>query len=103
MVDDLGRPIGVVSKSDLVRDMRQNRSHERKPTAADLMTRQVIWFPKEAPIASAAAVMAAERIHRALVLADDRRVIGIVSSFDLLRYLAKAAGFSLDDPFGRGS
>jgi CBS domain-containing protein len=91
VVDAQGRPVGIVTKSDLFRELQLGHGISR--TAGELMTRHVLWLPPEAAIASAAALMAAERIHHAIVLADDRRVIGIVSSLDLLGWLARKAGF----------
>jgi CBS domain-containing protein len=91
VVDAQGRPVGIVTKTDLFRELQLG--HGIRRTAGDLMTRHVLWLPPEAAIASAAALMAAERIHHAIVLADDRRVIGIVSSLDLLGWLARKAGF----------
>jgi CBS domain-containing protein len=91
VVDAQGRPVGIVTKTDLFRELQLG--HGIRRTAGDLMTRHVLWLPPEAAIASAAALMAAERIHHAVILADDRRVIGIVSSLDLLGWLARKAGF----------
>jgi CBS domain-containing protein len=94
VVDDKGRPIGIVTKTDLFREMQL--AADRPLTAGELMTRHVLWLPPEAAIASAAALMAAERIHHAIVLGADRRVFGIVSSIDLLGWLARKAGFVLE-------
>ena len=63
--------------------------------AGTVMTPYVVWLPPEAPIASAAAAMSAERMHHALVLGDDRRIVGIVSSLDFLRWMAEQAGFEV--------
>lgn len=118
VVDGRGRPIGILSKSDLLREMRLRqpgidedvRLREGdvvyapgsgfhvdslgRLTAEDVMTKVVIWLPPQAPIASAAAVMAAERLHRVVVVSDDRKIIGVVSSLDLLAWMAREAGLA---------
>ena len=121
VVDERGRPIGLVSKTDLLRELQDRPSLAQESvalsndgvvydpgsgfhldslgrvTAEDVMSKQVVWLPPEAPIASAAGIMVAEHIHRAVVLGDDRRVIGIVSSLDLLKWMAREAGFAIAD------
>lgn len=120
VVDERGRPIGIVSKIDLLRELQQ-RPHGAdqsvrlrddgilydpgpgfhvdslgRLTAEDVMTKMVVWLPPEAPIASAAGIMAADRIHHAVVLSEDRHVIGIVSSIDLLAWMAQEAGLDVE-------
>jgi CBS domain-containing protein len=86
VVDEAGRAIGVVSSADLV----------RLPAAgqvAEIMTRLVFTLPDNASVSQAAALMALEHVHRIPVVADDDRVVGIVSSSDVLAWLARADGY----------
>jgi CBS-domain-containing membrane protein len=101
IVDERNRPVGMVTRSDLLRIRMQGEIE--LITAAEVMTPYVVWLPPSAPIASAAAAMFAERMHHALVLAEDRRVVGILSSLDLLRWLAQQAGFEIVFRDGRES
>jgi CBS domain-containing protein len=55
----------------------------------DVMVREVVTVEPDAPVARAAAVMVARRIHR-LPVVDGARLLGIVSSLDLVRLLAEA-------------
>lgn len=87
VVDAAGRCIGVVSTADLT----------RAPAAAtcvrDLMARVTFVLPDNASIAQAAALMAVEHIHRVPIVTDDGRVAGIVSSIDVLGWLARQDGY----------
>lgn len=117
VVDDTGRPIGVVSKTDLVRHM-----HERgesvvmtakdddqvrsrlgtgyhavaldQTTVADIMTPVVFALAEDVPIAYAAALMAGENIHRVPIVAADGTVSGVLSALDIVRWVADLAGYA---------
>jgi CBS domain-containing protein len=113
VVDESGRPIGVLSNTDLVREAQDNRGEiptERLPrgfhmeslgrrTAGDAMTPLVFALPEMAPVGKAAALMVYERVHRTPVLGKDGRIVGILSSSDVLRWLARESGFAMQgDP-----
>lgn len=110
VVDDAGRPLGMVSKTDLVRETRlaaENLEVETvagpepgmhveriaRSTAGEIMTPVVFSVPAATPIATAAALMAYEHVHRVPVLGEQGQVVGIVSSLDVLQWLAARAGF----------
>lgn len=113
-----GRVVGVVSRSDVVRQLALEQSraeesafylqpfeHEPDPErfslevsqtvgarlararVADVMIASVICIAPSAPISEAAALMLERRVHRLLVVEDDR-LSGILSSLDLVRLLA---------------
>jgi CBS domain-containing protein len=118
VVDEEGRPVGVVSKTDLL-DQRfvagdtgeaiapgrqVSRGHFRVEvgpgvhaealpydSVADAMTRAAITLPEDAPAAEAAAIMVRQGIHRVLVVADDGKLSGIVTSSDIVRWVARRA------------
>lgn len=54
------------------------------PTARDLMAEKVFTTTPDTPVAKIAELMSAECIHRMPVVEDDR-VVGIVTSLDVLR------------------
>jgi hypothetical protein len=83
VVDSHGRAIGVVSLLDL---MRHRGAGLR---VADLMTPHVVSLPEGTPLAEAATLMASRGIHRILVLASDRRVLGVLTLRDLLRWRSR--------------
>ncbi len=92
VVDPEGTPLGIVSKSDLLRDL------DAAQKAADVMTPLALGIDEGATIGRAAALMAYEGVHRLLVLSTDGRIVGIVSSLDVMRWLARASGWVVPTP-----
>ena len=105
VVDADGRPVGVVSKTDVLRACCDAFSAGRSAAeagrefaglrVADIMTPMAFSLPQGESVARAAAVMAFERVHRIPVVASDGKVVGLVSAIDVLRWLAKDHGFVL--------
>lgn len=113
VVDESGRPIGVVSKSDLVQaglelnDLGEvDESVEELPqgfhlepssrgTVADIMMPMAFVLPENATLSHAAALMAYEGVHRVPVVATNGKVAGIISSMDVVRWLAENDGYAL--------
>jgi len=117
VVDEDGRPVGVVSTADLLgarfvaagtREALppgQVRWHglEREPgvraemapvdSVADAMTHGTVTVPETASIAKAAALMAVRGIHRLPVVAHDGCVVGIITSSDVARWVAQVGGY----------
>lgn len=115
VVDEAGRPIGVVTKTDLLRHLHV-RGADVPPlpaddeavlarlgggvyqlvlddtTVRDLMMPVVFAIAHDQPVARAAALMADERVHRLPVLDDHGGVCGILSSLDIARWVADLAG-----------
>jgi CBS domain-containing protein len=60
-----------------------------KVKARDIMITDVATIAPDAPLADAADIMVARRIHRLPVL-EDGRLVGIVSAFDFMRLYASA-------------
>jgi CBS domain-containing protein len=89
VVDNVGRCIGVLSISDL---MRATTDSER---VSGVMTRLTFVLPDNATISQAAALMALEHVHRIPIVSDDNHVLGIVSSIDILAWLARQDGYVL--------
>jgi CBS domain-containing protein len=113
VLDDAGKPVGVVSITDVTRSRASNQtsdndhiheyyqhalerqlgyeaSHgmrvESEPelTVRDIMTPMVFEVPEDAPVQRVAAEMLKGRIHRVFVTRGDR-LIGVLTAFDLLR------------------
>jgi CBS domain-containing protein len=64
-------------------------------TVQDIMMPIVITLEESAPIALAAALMAAEGVHRVPIVGTGGTVVGIVSALDVLRWLAHQDGYRL--------
>jgi CBS domain-containing protein len=89
VVDEAGRAIGVISKTDLV-EARHDRLGE---TAGDIMMPIAFTLPENASLSHAAALMAYEGVHRLPVIATDGSIVGIVSAMDVVRWLARSDGY----------
>jgi CBS domain-containing protein len=90
VVDSDGHPIGIVSSTDLVQEL--------KPAApiSQIMTEKVYTVPQYDDTSIAARVMRNHKIHH-VVVTHEQKVVGMLSAFDLLqlveshRYVAKNA------------
>jgi CBS domain-containing protein len=96
VVDAMGRPIGIVSRTDVLRWATQERTSLPAATVADVMTPVTFSLPANESVAKAAALMVFEHVHRLPVLAPSGEVIGIVSSHDVMRWLARSSGYVVD-------
>ena len=97
VVDDDGRPIGMLSVSAIVRA----GSDALSPSArvSDLMERRASTLAEGASVSEAAALLAFEGLQRAAVVSRDGRVVGVVTPLDLIRWLVGQDGLLL--PAGR--
>ena len=116
VVDDGGRPVGVVSRSDLLRHWREGDDEPPLRVAgpygghgeylgpgfhadvaaelvADVMMCLAFSLPETATLSRAAAIMAYEGVHRIPVVASDGKVVGLISSLDVVRWLAQHDGY----------
>lgn len=97
VVDAAGALVGIVTASDLLRHPADGPRDAAGVKARDVMTPVVLTLPEAAPVALAAALMAHERVHRLPVVAESGAVVGIVSSLDVLRWVARSARFVVPD------
>ena len=90
VVDAEGHPVGIVSKADLIADTNPS-SPIRK-----IMTEKVYTVSQYDEVSVAARIMRNRKIHR-VVVTHEQKVVGMLSSFDLLklvegrRFVAKNA------------
>jgi predicted transcriptional regulator len=89
VVDDWGRVIGVVSKTDLLE--HEVTSQRGVKTVADIMMPMAFTLPADATIGQAAALMAYEAVHRIVVVDHRGCVIGLVTTLDIARWLGWCA------------
>lgn len=96
VLDDSRRLQGMITRSDILRigrvqaGMRQDASLLTIPsmTVEQAMTRGVVEVAPDASVAEAANLMVRHRVHRVLVV-EDRRVLGIFSTRDMMRVIEK--------------
>jgi CBS domain-containing protein len=107
VVDPGGRPLGVVTQHDITDPDRGRRSGVGQSlyyrihsgvvearndcgrvaapgTVADVMTSFVVAVPPDKPLLEAARLLVTDNIHR-LVIVEGQRILGIVTTMDLLR------------------
>jgi CBS domain-containing protein len=90
VVDSEGRPLGIVSATDLLSD-----PNGASPVST-IMSEKVYSVPKYGDVSTAARIMRNHNIHR-VVVTHEQKVVGILSAFDLLqlvegrRFVAKNA------------
>jgi len=80
VVDQAGEPVGIVTSTDLIGDI------DDATKLGLVMTRDVVRVSQFAAPQAAAALMRKHHIHH-LVVTNEQRVTGILSSFDLLALL----------------
>jgi len=85
IVDRDGALVGIVSPAD-VAAMPGARS------AADVMSPEPLHIVEATPLTRAAAIMAFEGVHHLPVIGWGGRIVGVLSSIDVLRYVGRANG-----------
>lgn len=83
IVDESGRPSGIVTKLDLIECRGEGRASAREVMMPNAMT-----LPVDATLAHAVTLMSAESIHHLLVIDAARTLVGVVSTMDITRWLA---------------
>ena len=99
VVDERRRPIGVITKFDLVEQIEafMRSVNDGSPLPADLAARTAdeLMLPlaftldENATVAHAAAMMSCEDLHHVLVVGTNGELIGVVSSKDVVTWLVK--------------
>ncbi|HVT26481.1 MAG TPA: CBS domain-containing protein [Lacipirellulaceae bacterium] len=56
---------------------------------SDVMARDLVWVHRTTPLKDVARRLIDERVHRVLVIDEDRRLYGILSAFDFVRVVAE--------------
>lgn len=109
VVDADGQPVGVVTAKDLVDPDRPRSDVHGAPTVyqlssagcrrldggkvaspgrvGDVMTRYVVAVGPDTELRHAMQLMSSDDIHRVLVVDEQKQIIGILSSMDVIRAL----------------
>lgn len=105
VVDDAGRPLGIVSTTDLLLEEHERggetqeeiepaqlpagfHAHAAGKSVGEVMSRAVLTLPESASVAQAAETLVAHHLHGAPVQSSGGAVVGFVSSSDVLAWLA---------------
>lgn len=74
------RPLGIVTATDLI------DAPHGEMEVADIMSEEVVTVGQDASVREAARLMRSRHVHHLLVTSDEE-VVGILSSFDLLKVI----------------
>jgi CBS domain-containing protein len=98
VIDEAGRPIGVISQSDILAFLRES-THElfgpatktegtmnpgQSTRIRDVMTEGIFTIPAHALIRRVVEQMVGLKVHRLFVIDEDGVLIGVISTLDLL-------------------
>lgn len=111
VINAAGRPVGVISRSDLIIHNREAAEHLRPPRAdrpvvavepggvaydptpvCDVMTPFVLLVAPDTPVTSVARQMADFKVHRLFVVDDEGVLVGVVSALDVMRHFGHPEG-----------
>jgi len=106
VIDGLGRVVGLVSKTDLIRQCLEGTGNvlpaylfetlsatgaedreltpESSVRVEDFMTQEPVTVRPETSVHELAMLMFTKRIHRVIVTDEDARPVGIITSLDLI-------------------
>jgi len=97
VIDEAGRPVGVVSQSDLLAQDRRRSEYVfpggspllnvERARVRDIMTPLVVSIPGEAPAHKVIEEMLTRKIHQLFVVNGNGVLVGIVTALDVLRHL----------------
>lgn len=96
VIDVANRVVGVISKTDLVALARYDddapegwHDHRR---VRDAMSSPALTIGAWAPVRQAARLILDYRVHRLVVVDEEQRAVGIVSTTDFVRLVARGSG-----------
>jgi CBS domain-containing protein len=92
VIDESGRPVGVVSRTDiLVHERERLRSSpapaEDRTTVADIMTPAVFSVAPHMPVELVVEQLLTLNVHQLYVVDEHQYLIGVISAHDVLRHL----------------
>jgi CBS domain-containing protein len=111
VVDAEGFPVGIVTKTDLVREHWERGDTSEltatdevldglhvaavaRATVGEIMMSVAFTLCEDEPLSRAAAIMAAEQVHHLPIVDAEGHVVGILSSLDFVRWVAEQAAFA---------
>jgi CBS domain-containing protein len=105
VVDAAWRPVGMVSKTDLLRAYAQGarqravaqpsdaladaQARMAPQTVADMLQPLTLSLHEASPVSVAAALMAYEAVHRLPIVAASGELVGVISTLDIVRWVAR--------------
>jgi CBS domain-containing protein len=98
VVDEAGRPVGVLSRADIVRYEGEGQGENRRAAGArlgkragtrvaDVMSPVLLSLRHKTPAGAVVDALISLDVHQLFVTDEDGRIIGVVSARDVLRHL----------------
>jgi CBS-domain-containing membrane protein len=97
VIDEAGRPVGVISRADVLVHDREAIVHAHDPGeplsrddvtyVRDIMTPIVFCVAPDTPASRVVRELLDLKVHRMFVVDDDGVLVGVVSVLDVLRHL----------------
>lgn len=89
VIDESGRPLGVVSRADiLIHERERLRSvAEDRATVRDIMTPAVFSVTPHVPIEQVVDQLLTLNVHQLYVVDEHHSLLGVISAHDILRHL----------------
>jgi CBS domain-containing protein len=97
VVDAEGNLLGVISETDMIRKTTSIGAWS-PTTAGQIMTRNAVAVAPSETLQRVCELMYNRRIHR-VVVAEGRKISGIITTMDILRAIAMHLGQSREDTF----
>lgn len=95
-----GQLVGMLTSGDLV-DPAPQQWIEKEPTVGDLMDPEVFAVYQDDAALVAVHELASKNQHRLVVLDADNKLVGIVSTMDVVRALDRGLSFGVGDATSR--
>lgn len=92
VIDESGRPLGVVSRADILVHERERLRSASAPdgdraTVADIMTPAVFSVTPQTPVEQVVEQLLTLNVHQLYVVDEHHYLIGVISAHDVLRHL----------------
>ena len=92
VIDDSGRPVGVVSRADILVHERERQRAALLPAidatvVRDIMTPAVFSVPPDTPADQVVEQLLTLNVHQLYVVDEEQFLIGVISAHDVLRRL----------------
>lgn len=95
VVDEAGRPVGMLERSDFLRGCANERRSDGRPelVARDLMRPIPYTLREDAPLATVVGLLTDPAIEHVPIVSSNGKITGLFSACDALRWLAQETGY----------